>query len=385
MKKVALMGLCNYENMGDQIIARTLYYLIRTIDGGYEPYYVNFQPERIGYKYEKYKSRRKKVENKGLGQLEHKLIYLIMKDFVAEYYKENLQKADALIFSCGSFKYGTQNLWTTYSIAVEYAQKYNVPVMFDAMNIQDYNGKDWRCRFLKKHANYDCVKMISSRDGDCGVRKLEEYYIEKSGISLLPVGDPAFWVKECYGIEHSPGEVIGINLIRNGIFKDYGADISDERLMEFYYEIIKALEEKGYKWEFFTNGMKKDKEFGENVMKKYGIDIVSHKIKVPATDRELVEIIAGYKAIVGARLHACITAYSLDIPFSGFYWDKKMIHFAEEAEIKENFCTLNELNGEKVVEKLENSMKTRFNEDIRNDWKEKTRQSLIKFLGEYCK
>ena len=40
MKKIAIMGLCNYENMGDQIIARTVDYLVRQCGEEYDPYYV---------------------------------------------------------------------------------------------------------------------------------------------------------------------------------------------------------------------------------------------------------------------------------------------------------------------------------------------------------
>lgn len=385
MKKIAIMGLCNYENMGDQIIARCVNYLVKQLGNDYEGYYVNFQPERKGRRYETYKKLRKLVEKKGLGEIEHKCIYLIMKWFVHKYYKQMLKDADALILACGSFKYGTQNLWTTYSIAVEYAKKYNIPVMFDAMNIQNYDQNDWRCRFLAKHANYKNVKMITTRDGDSGVEKLKKYYIERNDITLLPVGDPAFWIKENYNIVCQPRKVVGINLIREGIFGDYGYEVSDDDLYGFYQEIIYGLEDRGIKWELFTNGMKNDLKFGNKLLEKCNLNTEEHSIKVPQNDRELVEIIGSYSSIIGARLHACICAYSLDIPFAGYIWDEKLIHFANEADIMNYFCDINDLSGESILQKLNLAIQNGFSQNMKSEWKNKTKDSIKSFLEENCR
>lgn len=385
MKQIAIMGLCNYENMGDQIIAKCVNYLVEQIGDAYKGYYVNFQPERSGYRYEIYKKLRKIVEKKGLGELEHKCIYLIMKWFVFKYYKQMLREADALILACGSFKYGTQNLWTTYSIAVEYAKKYNVPVMFDAMNIQKYDQDDWRCRFLAKHANYENVKMITTRDGDSGVERLKEDYIKRKDIVLLPVGDPALWIKECYKIVHKARDVVGINLIREGIFKDYGSDVSDDTLYTFYQEIIQELESKGIKWELFTNGMKCDLNFGNQLLERCHLSFDAHPIKVPQNDRELVGIIGSYSSIIGARLHACICAYSLNTPFAGYIWDEKLIHYAEETNTMDYFCNIQELDGKRIIEKLNLAIQNGFDQEIKAEWKNKTKSSIQSFLKTNCK
>jgi len=385
IKKVAVMGMCNYENFGDQIIAKTVHFLVKDIDYSFEPYFVNFQPERVGKKYELYKKRRQFVEKKVKGTLQHKLITLIMKDFVWKYYEEQLSQADALILACGSFKYGTQNLWTTYSLAVECAKKYGVPVMFDAMNIQKANPADWRCRFLKRHANYDCVKMITSRDGRPGVERLEEEYVNPSrirhdSIKLYGVGDPALWTKEAYNTSLTKTDIVGINLIRADVFKDYGTNLDEEKVLQIYNEIIDELEELGIKWCLFTNGMKKDRQFGEEILAKRKLDFGKY-LKVPNTDCELVEMIDGFSSIIGARLHACIIAYSLGTPFSGFYWDEKMIHFSEENELSDYFCEVSELSGKALVDKMLLAKKKGYNTELMEEWKKNTRDSIAAFLG----
>ena len=32
--------------------------------------------------------------------------------------------------------------------------------MFDAMNVQKFDGNDFKCRYLKEHLNYSCVKCL---------------------------------------------------------------------------------------------------------------------------------------------------------------------------------------------------------------------------------
>jgi Uncharacterized conserved protein len=380
MKKIAIMGLCNYENMGDQIIARTVDYLVRQCGEEYDPYYVNFQPDRKGVRYENYKEMRKKVESHNPDEIEHKRIYDIMYWFVSPYYEEMLKNADALIFMGGSFKYRTQNVWATYSIALEYAKKFNIPVMFNAMNIQDYDDYDWRCQLLKEHANFSCVKLITSRDGISGVEKLKNYYIENSDIKLFPAGDPAFWSKECYNyINVEKKDIIGINLIRGDVFLDYGLEVTEEELLIFYEEIIKELTKKGYNWELFTNGMKADFLFGEKVLAKCNMENLN-KIYIANSDEDCVKNIAKYKGIIAARLHAGIVAYSLNIPIAGFIWDEKLVHFSEMAKLNKSFCSVNELKGKIIVEKLEEAMLLKYDEENKDLWKKRTLETIKMFL-----
>lgn len=376
------MGLGNYDNMGDRIIGECVYYLVKQIKPECNISCVNFQPERIGKEYERYRARRRRIENKGLGIIEYKFIYHIMKEFVKKYYIENLKNANALILACGSFKYRTQNLWTTYSIAVECAKKYDIPVMFDAMNIQDYDGKDWRCKLLKNRANYSNVRMITSRDGIHGVNKLTKYYINNKNIEMFPAGDPAFWVKECYEPQTTKQNKIGINLIRGNIFEDYGGGVSEEQLLELYSEIVMKLNARGEEWELFTNGLKCDYDFGKKLLKKCGYNEENHKIFISKNTNDCVNKIMECKAVIGARLHACICAYSLDVPMAGFVWDDKLIHFAEMSKTKEYFCLESNLSSEELLNKLSEAIKLGYDIQNRNYWKNQTKNTIKRFLDE---
>lgn len=143
--------------------------------------------------------------------------YFLAKKYEYIYSKtlfKNISTCDAIIFSCGSFKYGTQDLWIQYSVIVDYADEHNIPIMFDAMNVQKYDETNYKCLYLKEHLNRPCVKYFTSRDGQAGVNRLQRDYVENSKLIVLPAADPAFWIPETYGVTRNVySQLIGINVI----------------------------------------------------------------------------------------------------------------------------------------------------------------------------
>ena len=221
--------------------------------------------------------------------------------------------------------------------------------------------------------------MFTTRDGNEGLEKFKKYYLSKDDMDIRMVGDPAFWIKECYGIEKKDGsDVIGINLIRGKIFEAYGKNISEEALIDIYCDLLKRLDENNIKWELFTNGLSPDLKFGKQVLERYGKkDILIH---VPKTDIELVKMISGYKAIVGARLHALICAYALDVPMVGYIWDEKLLRFAQIASLNNVFVNEEELSGDKLYATLNEAMDFEYDSKLRDIWKNKTKDSIYDFL-----
>lgn len=105
-----------------------------------------------------------------------------------------------------------------------------------------------------------------------------------------------------------------------------------------------------------------------------------HTIRIPESDLDLVKMIAGYKGILGARLHACICAYSLDVPFASFIWDEKMLRFAEITGNTERFLTEDKLDVENMKQCFMYSMQQQYDVKIREEWKQKTKQSIDEFV-----
>lgn len=379
MKKVLLMGLSDIENIGDQFVPKCVQYLVlSSANSGWNEQLVSLIPNPKCFRYLVYGSLKVIANLLPQGSLSYRIEYGANKIREWSYYKKNMKSADAIIFSLGSYKYTTQNLWAYYPLVIQIAEKMNIPVMFNAMNIQDYNEKDWRCQILKKYTNYPCVKMFTTRDGDAGVNELRNYYITNPDIKISTVGDPAYWIPECYGADRKPGSVIGINLIRGEIFLDYGKTVTKEQLLDFYAELITKLDTLHIKWELFTNGAHQDLQFGRELLKKMGRK--NTHIRVPESDAELPRIISGYKGIIGARLHACICAYALDVPMVGFIWDKKMLRFAQTANLEEHFLQEQDLEAAKMVNCLIAALESSYDTEHRASLKIATRQKIEEFL-----
>lgn len=376
MKKVAVMGLVDWNNYGDQFIVKTVAYLI---GDKLDVKFINFEPHKNKTGYVIYWLMIILTRIWPGRKKPYFFTFAGVRALTQKYFIRELQDCDTVILACGGYKYRTQKVWAYYSIAIEVAEKLGIQVMFNAMNIQDFDKNDWRCRCLKEHTNYSCVKMFTTRDGEPGKKKLQTYYLENPDIEVFSVGDPAFWIPECYGVEKTKeADVIGINLIRGRIFSDYGHETTESQLIDLYCNMIRKFDECGVKWELFTNGMEADYLFGKNVLKRCNLTEV--KIRVPQSDQELAEIIAGYGGIIGARLHACICAYSLDVPFVGYIWDEKLFRFAESTGLDNLFLDEKELTGDNIYEKLQLALKGSYNKELRDNWKLKTRDSIQQFL-----
>lgn len=374
------MGLYNFENLGDPIITLCVKYLVEK--EGYIGVAAGFQPKREGRRFNLYKRLRKIAMRIKYSAIKDYMLLLIMRWFISPHCKNVIRDNDALIFGCGSYKYSTQNLWMTYSIAIDFAKKYNKPVMFHGVNIEKYRQEDWRCRYLAKRTNYKVVKLISTRDGQAGVKELKESYITNNDVKLFDVGDSAFWLKEAFSFsEKDRNDVVGINLIREGIFHDYGGTISDEELIKIYRDILLELDKRHIKWELFTNGMKEDMLFGKKVLVSYGD--ATKEIRMPKEAKELIELISGYKAIIAGRLHASIIAYITNTPLVGFIWDNKLVRFAQENQIEDRFCKAEDFSGISIVTKLMQHLESPYDNNIKFVWKEKNREALRYFLQNY--
>ena len=296
-------------------------------------------------------------------------------------YERFIRQADAVVIECGSLKYGTQRLWIYYSLVIDIAQKYNVPVMLNAMNIQSYNEHDPRCIYLQKHLCSPRVKMITTRDGEAGVKKLREDYRIPETVICEAVGDMGFWIPETYDVYKKNDRVVGVNLIDGGVFTRYGGKLTEERQLDIYLSLLRGLDDAGIKWSLFTNGLPRDKKFGEKLLKLYGDD--SLEIATAKNAQEYVEMVSGFGAIVGARLHACITAYTLGIPFVGFIWGEKLKSYAEMARTKELFL------DEETLLKDQNSLRDKFlsvyHDGFEYDranleyWRNRTKKCLLEF------
>ena len=376
--KISIIGLTKYENLGDQFIGKTVDYIVKE--------YGQVDTELLDFEYNKSDGNAslwsritwKAACKLKLKQLADVLLAEKYKSFYQKKLFKKLEKSDAVIFSGGSFKYGTQDVWVQYSTIIDYANEHNIPVMFNAMNVQKYDEGNFKCRYLKKHLNKPCVKYFSSRDGQAGVDRLKSDYVEKE-IRVLPAADLAFWIPETYHVaRNEKSNTIGINVISPDIFLRYGGKLQPEDVKEAYIVLINRLKEKNFKWQIFTNGMQVDNIFALEIAKI--CNAKEDEIHIPKSDIELASMEANYMAVFGSRLHSMICAYSLGVPVAGFIWDEKITHFAEMAKLETVFLAENEVNGEAMFNVLMKAVQTEDNPENRIYWKETTPKAIFEFL-----
>lgn len=336
MKKIVLVGLINDTNIGDIVIYDNTKYLVEKAlkELGTEDVVIESidmtgnleKPKESDSVNDEKQSKIRMLVNKIINpKLKSKIRYIKNKyksnkntnsddEKITQYYEKNLKDASLVIFVGGGIiKYLYQDFYKYISLIIDVCDKYGVDIIFNSVGIEGYSKKDYRCQRLKKALNKDCVKMITTRDD---IDLLKNYYIENKNIIVKKVADPAVWTYKTYNenISSTKSNNIGLGIIRSGIFKDNGINIGEEKQLELWANIIKELEEKGYNWQLFTNGLQSDYKFAKKILEYINVDDKNKLVDMPKDGGELVNIISKYKGVIAARMHANIISYSLDVP-----------------------------------------------------------------------
>lgn len=260
-----------------------------------------------------------------------------------------IRYVDAIVFAGGGLiKFRQENLYRQVSQIIMEAQKHEVPVFLNCVGVEGYDEQDPRCLQLVEAINQPCVKMITVRDD---IACLKEHYIENERIRVREVFDPALYSEETYKtIKCDLDETIGLGIAREDLYKDYGITSIDRNyLIKFWKDVISLLEQKGYRWEIFTNGLDTDEAFAQIIL-----DEVGHgkKIRQPFNARELISQIRRMSGMIACRMHSNIIAYSLGIPSIGLVWNEKMTFWGTKCGYPERYIPYTKLEARTVVEAL---------------------------------
>ena len=79
-------------------------------------------------------------------------------------------------------------------------------------------------------------------------------------------------------------------------------------------------------------------------------------------------------------MHACISAYALDVPVVGLIWNEKLSRFTELTHQRHMFFDESELNAREAAKKLLNTTDASYDEGVRQDLKNRTRVEIMNFL-----
>lgn len=390
MKQVAVVGLYAIKNAGDNILCEVTQYLIKQKDPGIQIVEVDVNPRVRSYSgLELISFWISKVLIKISGyifQYENSSRFRYYYEYfmwwlkIHHKFKKQLSNVDAIVFAGGGFlKFRTQGLNYYVEQIMKIAEKNHIPVMMNGVGIEGYSETDIRCQRLKRAINHDCFKVITTRDD---VQTLKEKYITNPNIKVARVGDPALWVPECYGMkrDEQPSDVIGINVIRGRVYQAYGNTLSEFELLNFYKKLISGIEDRGWDWILFANGMEADLKFGYMLLKSLGYRDRKKIMLPPKNSIDYLNQIRSFRLVFGARLHACITSYALDVPVVGLIWSEKLRIFAEVIGKKDSFFEEKDLEIEQILNAMEREMNSGYNRQIREELRNLTNESLAAFI-----
>lgn len=390
MKKVAVIGLYAIKNAGDNILCEATQYLIKQKNPEVQIVEVDVNPriksynglELIPFWISKVLIRISgsifKYENSSKFRYYYEYFMWWLK--INHKFKTQLKDVDAIVFAGGGFlKFRTQGLNYYVEQVMKIARKNNIPVMMNGVGIEGYSETDIRCQRLKKAINQDCFKVITTRDD---IDTLKNNYIVNPNTKIAHVGDPALWVPECYNMKRNenPSNVVGINVIRGRVYQAYGNTLSEFELLNFYKKLVQGVEERGWDWVLFSNGMAADQKFGAMLLRALGCSDRSKILPTANNSVEFLEQIRSFKLVFGARLHACITSYALDVPVVGLIWSEKLRIFADVIGKKDSFFEENELNIDNILDAMEREMNSNYDKTIRDDLRTRTKNYLEMFM-----
>lgn len=270
-----------------------------------------------------------------------------------------LRRADLLIFAGGGLiKYKQESFYYYTSQILYMAEEQQIPVFFNCVGVEGYDEEDERCRQLQEALNLSCVKGISVRDD---IDTLTKYYIQNKDIRVSKVIDPAVFSGKVYEkIAKKESRIIGLGIIREKIFEDYGIEgIDKEFQLQLWCALTKEIEKQGYEWQLFTNGLSLDHGFALEVLEACGKAEQAERYlaKRPVHTDELVEIISGYVGIIAGRMHSNIIAYALGVPSVALVWNDKLLFWGQRIGYMERFVLAEQLEPLFIMDILLKSLK----------------------------
>lgn len=241
---------------------------------------------------------------------------------------EKINAADMIVFPGGAM-FGINYLGVADYIehVLDIADKKEIPVVFSSLGLNHMEDSDAHDDRLHAILSRSCIRAVSVRDSEEIIRR----YAGEQAYKVQPVCDPAVWVEAVYA--HDIGKayqmkrdrrsrVIGINVVRGGLFKDNGIDWTLTKEEQYLAELADLLDERGLEYRFFTNGSTWDINTLKHFQKKYQIE--KEKLIVSETSREVVQTIAGFDAVIAIRMHASIISYGLGVPSINYVWNPKI-------------------------------------------------------------
>jgi polysaccharide pyruvyl transferase WcaK-like protein len=375
-KKVALIGLYYFNNMGDPLYIETTMLLLNKLSNAEIKIIDIYGKTKWDFSLKKSKEHGNiRTLKSFLYRCIRFMISLLRRLFknhflVRQYYSQIRDDVDVVIVPGG----GYVSLCATYPFhhrfaAIEKAcEKAHAVLCMNAVGMSKDVGEilhfedEW-----KKILRNKTLLYLSCRDG-------KDIFESLSGREVDQVGCTASLAGDLYGISKDENsDIIGIGVIRGNAFSMYGYDFSESQLIEFYARLFRAVQKKTpYKPVLFTNGLDSDIEIAYKVEKK--LHAQGLLVEMPRSPKDLVYTISKFKAVVCARMHAAIVAFSMNIPTVLICWGIKGKDFMKMAGASDFAVDPSELTADYVYELLQKAIGSG---TWPNDCRHKIQQSAV--------
>lgn len=221
----------------------------------------------------------------------------------------------------------------------------------------------------KRILHSESVRYLTCRDGKQLIEQVCGYPVKQVACTAVSAGD----LFEIYRDKSS--ETIGIGVIRGNAFSSYGFDLSEEQLIGFYVDLGKELQSQGYRVKYFTNGLMSDYDIGRKVVALLNDDTLL--LKRPETPDELLSQIASFKTVAVARLHAAISALSLNVPTVLFCWGVKGKDFMQMAGASSYAISPENMTVPYVTERIKSVMEHGWDQEKRQELQKNAADSIL--------
>lgn len=262
--------------------------------------------------------------------------------------------ADIIAFSGGGlFGLSYLGFYEGVSRIIELADQNDIPVILSSMGFNNMDANADNEHLIRELFQKKCIKALSVREN----LPLFRRYAGGGDFEICQVCDPAVWTKYVYAtrlpqpLQTHSDEIIGINVVRGGLFKDNDIpwNLGDE--LRYLDELRQELDKRGLRYLFYTNGSFLDDNTLHYFADQY--DIPDERLVFPMTTSEWVGTVAQFDRVASIRMHSSIVSYALSIPSVNLIWNKKIPFFYEYIGYPERALDVTQWNGSAVFEMLE--------------------------------
>ncbi len=391
MSRVVICAEVYSENLGDQVIARSIEWILRKEGMEIDVRFLDLSGKiNVNKNFNDCIEKKLTIIRTMLGILHrfgiyHRLKvlfiwYCVLRKKCRKQWLRIVESADFIIIGGGQL---LMDNYLAFPLKINelmnIAKEMKKMVIFFSCGV----GETWSCigsYMLNKILANKNIVLITTRDYDS---QKVLYKIIRRRKSCHVSFDPAIFSAEVFHkAADTQSRIIGLGIMNPRIMDRSLNEVKRMSMNEFrrlWENLSEMLVDNGWEVFIFTNGCCNDHSFAMSLFEGKRKRNITHLKR--ATDPEtLVHQISRCKAIVAHRLHANIIAYSLGVPSVGLIWDRKVKSFGELTGRSNFFIEPDGMNIFTIKRKLDQAIEQGIDKKQLMDFKAKAEFDMKNFL-----